>query len=104
MPSTRASSGTRHGLIHQRGMQGLIVWVEPSPYHATMELSYLAFARFTWGETPRSPGTASSPRAVIDSGKFGVGGDPSWGALPEIDRSCRWRRIEPDGRSKKARR
>lgn len=54
MPSTRASSGTRHGLIHQRGMQGLIVWVEP--YHATMELSYLAFARFTWGKPHAYPG------------------------------------------------
>jgi hypothetical protein len=30
------------------GMQGLTVWGEPSPYHATVELSYLAFARFTW--------------------------------------------------------
>ena len=31
-----------------KGMQGLTVWGEPSPYHATVELSYLAFARFTW--------------------------------------------------------
>lgn len=30
------------------GMQGLTVWGEPSPYHATVELSYLAFARFSW--------------------------------------------------------
>ena len=30
------------------GMQGLTVWGEPSPYLATVELSYLAFARFTW--------------------------------------------------------
>ena len=32
-------------------MQGLTVWGEPSPYHATVELSYLAFARFTWEPT-----------------------------------------------------
>ena len=30
------------------GMRGLTVWGEPSPYHATVELSYLAFARFSW--------------------------------------------------------
>jgi hypothetical protein len=30
------------------GMEGLTVWGEPSPYHATVELSYLAFARFSW--------------------------------------------------------
>ena len=24
------------------------MWGEPSPYHATVELSYLAFARFSW--------------------------------------------------------
>ena len=29
-------------------MEGLTVWGEPSPYHATVEFSYLAFARFTW--------------------------------------------------------
>ncbi len=30
------------------GMEGLTVWGEPSPYHATVEFSYLAFARFTF--------------------------------------------------------
>ena len=30
------------------GMDGLTVWGEPSPYHATVELSYLAFARFSY--------------------------------------------------------
>jgi len=30
------------------GMEGLTVWGEASDYHATVELSYLAFARFTW--------------------------------------------------------
>ncbi len=29
-------------------MEGLTVWGEPSDYHATVELSYIAFARFTW--------------------------------------------------------
>jgi len=29
-------------------MQGLTIWAEPSPFHATVELSYLAFARFGW--------------------------------------------------------
>ncbi len=29
-------------------MRGLTVWGEPSPYHATVEISYLAFARFTY--------------------------------------------------------
>jgi hypothetical protein len=32
-------------------MQGLTVWGEPSPYHATVELSYIAFARFSWDPT-----------------------------------------------------
>ncbi len=35
-------------LVHETGMRGLTVWGEPSPYHATVELSYLAFARFGW--------------------------------------------------------
>ncbi len=30
------------------GMQGLTIWGEPSPYHATVELSYRAFAEFSW--------------------------------------------------------
>ena len=30
------------------GMDGLTVWGEPSDYFATTELSYLAFARFSW--------------------------------------------------------
>ena len=38
-------------LCAERGMHGLTVWGEPSPYHATVELSYLAFARFTWEPT-----------------------------------------------------
>ena len=33
------------------GMEGLTVWGEPSAYHASVELSYLAFARFTWEPT-----------------------------------------------------
>lgn len=33
---------------HEVGMQGLTVWGEPSPYFATVELSYLAFARFSY--------------------------------------------------------
>ena len=37
--------------VAERGMQGLTVWGEPSPYHATVELSYLAFARFSWEPT-----------------------------------------------------
>ena len=35
-------------LTSDSGMDGLTVWGEPSPYHATVELSYLAFARFSW--------------------------------------------------------
>ena len=35
-------------LCAKTGMTGLTVWGEASPYHATVELSYLAFARFTW--------------------------------------------------------
>jgi len=38
-------------LCAERGMQGLTVWGEPSPYHATVELSYLGFARFSWDPT-----------------------------------------------------
>jgi hypothetical protein len=30
------------------GFQGLTVWGEPSPYETSVELSYLAFSRFTW--------------------------------------------------------
>jgi hypothetical protein len=33
------------------GMTGLTMWGEPSPFHATVELSYLAFARFSWDPT-----------------------------------------------------
>ncbi|NKW71474.1 hypothetical protein HGD85_00450 [Rhodobacteraceae bacterium R_SAG10] len=33
---------------HGVGMDGLTVWGEPSPYHATVEISYLAFARFSY--------------------------------------------------------
>ena len=32
-------------------MEGLTVWGEASAYHATVELSYIAFARFTWDPT-----------------------------------------------------
>jgi len=35
-------------LCSRTGMKGLTVWGEPSPYHASVELSYLAFARFSW--------------------------------------------------------
>jgi hypothetical protein len=35
-------------LCGDRGLHGLTVWGEPSPYQATVELSYLAFARFSW--------------------------------------------------------
>ncbi len=40
--------GDMAGLCHRTGMSGLTIWGEPSPYHATVELSYLAFARFSW--------------------------------------------------------
>ena len=33
------------------GMEGLTVWGEPSAYHASVELSYLAFARFSYEPT-----------------------------------------------------
>jgi len=58
------------------GMEGLTVWGEPSDYHATVELSYLAFARFTWEPTltwerfmaeemaPRLGGRAAAERFV----------------------------------------
>jgi hypothetical protein len=42
---TFADMATRAGAL---GMQGLTVWGEPSDYLATVELSYLAFARFSW--------------------------------------------------------
>ncbi len=38
-------------VAHNVGMEGLTVWGEPSPYHATVELSYLAFARFSYEPT-----------------------------------------------------
>lgn len=40
--------GEMSRLCAERGMHGLTIWGEPSPYHATVELSYLAFARFSW--------------------------------------------------------
>jgi hypothetical protein len=43
--------GDMASLCAERGMRGLTVWGEPSPYHATVELSYLAFARFSWEPT-----------------------------------------------------
>ncbi len=43
--SDMATTGAR------MGMQGLTVWGEASPYHATVELSYLAFARFSYDPT-----------------------------------------------------
>lgn len=58
------------------GMQGLTVWGEASAYHATVELSYVAFARFTWDPTltwerfmdeemaPRLGGRAAAERFV----------------------------------------
>ena len=49
--STPASSATWRACVATRGMHGLTVWGEPSPYHATVELSYLAFARFSWDPT-----------------------------------------------------
>jgi hypothetical protein len=38
-------------LCSRTGMKGLTVWGEPSPYLASVELSYLAFARFSWTPT-----------------------------------------------------
>ncbi len=35
---------------HAVAMQGLTIWGEPSPYFATVELSYLAFARFSYDQ------------------------------------------------------
>jgi hypothetical protein len=58
------------------GMDGLTVWGEPSPYQATVELSYLAFARFTYDPTltwerfvaedaaPRLGGQAAAERFI----------------------------------------
>ncbi len=36
---------------HETGFDGLTVWGEPSPYHTSTELSYNAFARFSWDPT-----------------------------------------------------
>jgi len=36
---------------HEVAMEGLTVWGEPSPYHATVEVSYRAFARFSYDPT-----------------------------------------------------
>lgn len=36
---------------HDVGFNGLTVWGEASAYHTNVELSYLAFARFTWEPT-----------------------------------------------------
>jgi hypothetical protein len=39
------------GRCARTGLTGLTMWGEPSPYHATVEFSYLAFARFSWDPT-----------------------------------------------------
>jgi hypothetical protein len=64
------------------GMEGLTVWGEPSPYHATVELSYLAFARFTWDPSlgwdrfldeemaPRLGGREAAERFVAIAGEI----------------------------------
>jgi hypothetical protein len=36
---------------HETGFEGLTMWGEPSPYNTSTELSYNAFARFTWDPT-----------------------------------------------------
>lgn len=58
------------------GMQGVTIWGEPSPFHASAELSYLSFGRFsydpslTWEEfmaqdvAPRVGGAAAADRFV----------------------------------------
>ncbi len=58
------------------GMQGLTVWGEASDYVSTVELSYLAFARFSWDPTltweafvatelaPRLGGQAAAERFI----------------------------------------
>ncbi|MEI6800511.1 MAG: hypothetical protein WCO04_15055 [Pseudomonadota bacterium] len=43
--------GEMAGLCARTGLTGLTMWGEPSPYHATVEFSYLAFARFSWDPT-----------------------------------------------------
>lgn len=40
-------------LSYRTGMKGLTIWGEPSPWYATVELSYLAFARFSWNPSLR---------------------------------------------------
>lgn len=62
--------------VDKVGMEGLTVWGEPSAYHATAELSYIAFARFTWDPSltwdafldedlaPRLGGRAAAERFV----------------------------------------
>lgn len=64
------------------GMEGLTVWGEPSAYHATVELSYIAFARFTWEPTltwerfmaeemaPRLGGREAAERFVAIAGEI----------------------------------
>lgn len=58
------------------GFKGLTVWGEPSPYNTSTELSYLAFARFSWDPSlewdafmrtevaPRLGGEAAAKRYV----------------------------------------
>lgn len=64
------------------GMQGLTIWGEPSPYHASAEFSYLAFGRFgydaslTWEQfvehdiAPRVGGTAEAERFIALMGEL----------------------------------
>ncbi|MCL4186638.1 MAG: hypothetical protein KJZ85_03440 [Rhodobacteraceae bacterium] len=64
------------------GLAGLTVWGEPSPYSASVELSYLAFARFTWDPSlswerfmaeeaaPRLGGVEAAARFVVIAGEI----------------------------------
>ncbi|WP_433342147.1 hypothetical protein [Micromonospora sp. CA-111912] len=45
VPEMYADMATRSGAA---GMRGLTIFAEPSAYHPTNEISYLAYARFSW--------------------------------------------------------
>jgi hypothetical protein len=65
-------------LSAQRGLHGLTVWGEPSPYHATVELSYLAFARFSWDPS------LTWERFIAEDAAPMLGGTEAAGAFVDI--------------------
>ena len=81
--------GEMAGLCARTGLNGLTVWGEPSPYHATVELSYLAFARFCW-----DPGLAFDGFIERDAAPLLGGAEAAWEFVAIADELDRFQILE----------